>query len=46
MLPAPYSRGKYNKDPKPELSNSHLIALDSNAALNAAWPRRAGMFSY
>ena len=24
--------GKCNKDPKPELSNGHLIALDSDAA--------------
>ena len=29
-----------------EPSNGHLIALDSDAALNAAWARRAGMVSY
>ena len=45
-LPVPYSRKKYNKDPKPELSNGHLIALDSDAAQNAAWARRAEMISY
>ena len=34
---APFSRGKKeNKDPNPELSNGHLIALDSDAALNVA----------
>ena len=45
-LPAPYPREKYNEDPHPEPSNGHLIALHSDAALNAAWARRAGMISY
>ena len=35
-----------NEDPMPELSNGHLIALDPDAALSAAWVRRAGMISY
>ena len=35
-----------NKGPNPELSNGHLIALDSDAAQNAAWARRAEMISY
>ena len=30
--PAPYSRRKQNKDPKPQQSDGHLIALDSDAA--------------
>ena len=45
-LPAPYSRKTYNKDPNPELSTAHLIALDSDAAINDAWARRAGVLSY
>ena len=50
ILPAPHSRKKYNKDPNPELSNGlsngHLIALDSDAVLNAALARCAGTISY
>ena len=46
LLPAPHSRKQYTKDPKPERSNGHLIALDSDVALNAAWARRAGMIYY
>ena len=34
------------KDPNPELSNGHLIALDSDAALNAAWARRGNDFLF
>ena len=36
---------KSTKDPKPELSDGLLTALESDAALNAAWARRAGMIS-
>ena len=38
--PAPCSREKDN------IRIFHLIALDSDAALNAAWARRAGMIYY
>ena len=37
---------KVNKDPNPEQSNGHWTALDSDAALNAAWARRVGMISH
>ena len=37
---------KHTKDSSPERSNGHLIALDSDAALNAAWARRAGILSH
>ena len=37
---------KCNKDLQPERSNGHLTALDSDAALNTAWARHAGMISY
>ena len=40
--PAPRSR---KKDPDPERSNGLLAPLDSDAALHAAWARRAGMIS-
>ena len=46
FLPAPYSRKMYNKDTNPEGSKGLLSPLDSDAALNAAWARRAGMVSY
>ena len=34
------------EDPNPQLSNGDLTALDSGAALNVAWARRAGIISY
>ena len=46
MLPAQHFKEKQNTDPNPERSNGRLAALDSDAALSAAWARHAGMIYY
>ena len=46
LLPALYSQEKCNEDPDPEPSDGHLMAPGSDAALHAAWARRAGMVSH
>ena len=46
VLPAQHFKEKQNTDPNPERSNGRLAALDSDAALSAAWARHAGMIYY